>query len=202
MGRVNSAGEDISQLSTPDDASRLQTQLKLLNTRWANVCQQLNERKRRCVRVYVLLWLQVMYNPCLSYFQMSLKVNFYETSLFLICPWMKICLQAFDNWSLTVTTDILCNGGQWKGKWRLVEMPNWWACQLFNYYISWLVTLHCVTSVRLNCVEFSCKHDKNQFAFNAKVTLVTLVLWGAWQISATKEYHDTPMGEDETPTPP
>ncbi|XP_051284309.1 dystrophin isoform X4 [Dicentrarchus labrax] len=47
LGRVNSAGEDISQLSTPDDASRLRTQLKLLNTRWANVCQQLNERKRR-----------------------------------------------------------------------------------------------------------------------------------------------------------
>lgn len=166
MGRVNSAGEDISQLSTPDDASRLQTQLKLLNTRWANVCQQLNERKRR----YVCM--QVMYNPCLSYFQMSL--NFYETSLFLIWwnGWMKICLQAFYNWRLTVTTDILCNGGQWKGKWRLVKMPNWLACQLFNYYISWLVTLHCVTSVRLNCIEFSCKHDKNQFAFNAKVTIV------------------------------
>ncbi|KAM9327399.1 dystrophin isoform 2-T2 [Pholidichthys leucotaenia] len=47
LGRVNSAGEDISQLSTPDDASRLQAQLKLFNTRWANVCQQLNEHKRR-----------------------------------------------------------------------------------------------------------------------------------------------------------
>uniref|UniRef100_A0A4W6EUE2 Dystrophin n=1 Tax=Lates calcarifer TaxID=8187 RepID=A0A4W6EUE2_LATCA len=47
LGRVNSAGEDISQLSTPDDASRLRTQLKLLNTRWVNACQQLNERKRR-----------------------------------------------------------------------------------------------------------------------------------------------------------
>uniref|UniRef100_A0A673BFA0 Dystrophin n=1 Tax=Sphaeramia orbicularis TaxID=375764 RepID=A0A673BFA0_9TELE len=47
LGRVNSAGEDISQLSTPDDASQLRTQLKLHNTRWANVCQQLNERKRR-----------------------------------------------------------------------------------------------------------------------------------------------------------
>ncbi|KAM7375197.1 hypothetical protein PAMA_014334 [Pampus argenteus] len=47
LGRVNSSGEEISQLSTPDDASRLQTQLKLLNTRWANVCHQLNERKRR-----------------------------------------------------------------------------------------------------------------------------------------------------------
>ncbi|XP_039649481.1 dystrophin isoform X9 [Perca fluviatilis] len=45
--RVNSVGEDISQLSTPDDASRLRTQLKLLNTRWANVGKQLNERKRR-----------------------------------------------------------------------------------------------------------------------------------------------------------
>lgn len=49
MCRVNSTGEDICKLSTPDDASRLQTQLKFLNTRWANVCQQLNERKRRCV---------------------------------------------------------------------------------------------------------------------------------------------------------
>uniref|UniRef100_A0A671Z332 Dystrophin n=1 Tax=Sparus aurata TaxID=8175 RepID=A0A671Z332_SPAAU len=49
LGRVNSAGEDISQLSTPDDASRLQSQLKLLNTNWANVCHQLNEHKRRCV---------------------------------------------------------------------------------------------------------------------------------------------------------
>uniref|UniRef100_A0A671Z337 Dystrophin n=1 Tax=Sparus aurata TaxID=8175 RepID=A0A671Z337_SPAAU len=47
LGRVNSAGEDISQLSTPDDASRLQSQLKLLNTNWANVCHQLNEHKRR-----------------------------------------------------------------------------------------------------------------------------------------------------------
>uniref|UniRef100_A0A4W6EVZ2 Dystrophin n=1 Tax=Lates calcarifer TaxID=8187 RepID=A0A4W6EVZ2_LATCA len=53
LGRVNSAGEDISQLSTPDDASRLRTQLKLLNTRWVNACQQLNERKRRCVCVCV-----------------------------------------------------------------------------------------------------------------------------------------------------
>lgn len=47
LGRVNSAGEDISQLSTPDDALQLLTQLKLLNSRWAYVCQQLNERKRR-----------------------------------------------------------------------------------------------------------------------------------------------------------
>ncbi|XP_026157166.1 dystrophin isoform X2 [Mastacembelus armatus] len=47
LSRVNSAGEDISQLSKPDDASRLRMQLKLLNTRWANVCHQLNERKRR-----------------------------------------------------------------------------------------------------------------------------------------------------------
>lgn len=104
-----------------------------------------------CVCACVLLWLRVMYNLCLSYFQMSLKVNFYETSLFLICPRMKICLQALDNWRLTVTTDILCNGGQWKGKWRLVEMPDLLACHLFNYNISWLVTLHCVTSVGWNC---------------------------------------------------
>lgn len=47
LGRVNSAGEDISQLSTPDDAARLRSQLKVLNGRWANACQQLNERKRR-----------------------------------------------------------------------------------------------------------------------------------------------------------
>ncbi|KAM3857230.1 dystrophin [Diretmus argenteus] len=47
LGRVNSAGEDIGRLSVPDDASLLRTQLKSLNTRWANVCQQLNERKRR-----------------------------------------------------------------------------------------------------------------------------------------------------------
>uniref|UniRef100_A0A7N6BWN2 Dystrophin n=1 Tax=Anabas testudineus TaxID=64144 RepID=A0A7N6BWN2_ANATE len=53
LGRVNSAGEDISQLSKPDDASRLRAQLKLINTRWANVCQHLNERKRRCVYVCV-----------------------------------------------------------------------------------------------------------------------------------------------------
>uniref|UniRef100_A0A3P8NXL4 Dystrophin n=1 Tax=Astatotilapia calliptera TaxID=8154 RepID=A0A3P8NXL4_ASTCA len=46
LGRVNSAGVDISQMSTPDDALQLQSQLKLLNTRWANVCQQLNKRKR------------------------------------------------------------------------------------------------------------------------------------------------------------
>ncbi|XP_058478668.1 dystrophin isoform X3 [Solea solea] len=47
LGRVNSSGEDISQMSTPDDASRLRTHLKVLNTRWVNACQQLNEHKRR-----------------------------------------------------------------------------------------------------------------------------------------------------------
>ncbi|XP_054599029.1 dystrophin isoform X5 [Nothobranchius furzeri] len=47
LGRLNSAGEDISQMSTPDDALRLRSHLKLLNTRWANACQQLQERKRR-----------------------------------------------------------------------------------------------------------------------------------------------------------
>ncbi|XP_034072729.1 dystrophin isoform X5 [Gymnodraco acuticeps] len=47
LDRVISAGEDISQLSAPDDSSRLRTQLKSVNTRWANVCLQLNERKRR-----------------------------------------------------------------------------------------------------------------------------------------------------------
>ncbi|KAM3585392.1 uncharacterized protein V6R79_016686 [Siganus canaliculatus] len=47
LGRVNSAGEEISQLSTPDDALGLRSQIKLLNTRWANVCQPLHERKRR-----------------------------------------------------------------------------------------------------------------------------------------------------------
>ncbi|XP_028324112.1 dystrophin isoform X3 [Gouania willdenowi] len=51
LGRVNAAGEDISQLSSPDDASRLRAQLKLVNSRWANVCQQLNERKRRSAEV-------------------------------------------------------------------------------------------------------------------------------------------------------
>uniref|UniRef100_A0A671Z392 Dystrophin n=1 Tax=Sparus aurata TaxID=8175 RepID=A0A671Z392_SPAAU len=68
LGRVNSAGEDISQLSTPDDASRLQSQLKLLNTNWANVCHQLNEHKRRCVCACVCVcvcvcgWVQVTDN--------------------------------------------------------------------------------------------------------------------------------------------
>ncbi|XP_037552527.1 dystrophin isoform X1 [Nematolebias whitei] len=47
LGRVNSAGEDISQMSTPDDALRLRSQLKLLNAHWADVCYQLKERKRR-----------------------------------------------------------------------------------------------------------------------------------------------------------
>ncbi|KAK7893275.1 hypothetical protein WMY93_022427 [Mugilogobius chulae] len=47
LGRVNSAGEDISSSSTPDDSLQIRTQLKVLNTRWASVCQQLNERKRR-----------------------------------------------------------------------------------------------------------------------------------------------------------
>ncbi|XP_072296331.1 dystrophin isoform X3 [Eucyclogobius newberryi] len=46
LGRVNSAGEDISSSSTPDDSLQIRTQLKVLNTRWASVCQQLNERKR------------------------------------------------------------------------------------------------------------------------------------------------------------
>ncbi|XP_068164982.1 dystrophin isoform X2 [Antennarius striatus] len=47
LGRVNAVGEDVSQLSTPDDASRLRGQLKALNASWTHVCQQLNERKRR-----------------------------------------------------------------------------------------------------------------------------------------------------------
>ncbi|XP_038138063.1 dystrophin isoform X4 [Cyprinodon tularosa] len=47
LGRVNSTGEEISQMSTPDDALRLRSQLKLLNTRWASICQELRERKRR-----------------------------------------------------------------------------------------------------------------------------------------------------------
>lgn len=47
LGRVNSAGEDIGQMSTLDDALRLRSQLKLLNTHWANICQELRERKRR-----------------------------------------------------------------------------------------------------------------------------------------------------------
>ncbi|XP_013770092.1 dystrophin-like [Pundamilia nyererei] len=51
LGRVNSAGVDISQMSTPDDALQLQSQLKLLNARWANVCQQLNKRKRRLKQI-------------------------------------------------------------------------------------------------------------------------------------------------------
>uniref|UniRef100_A0A665TBB9 Dystrophin n=1 Tax=Echeneis naucrates TaxID=173247 RepID=A0A665TBB9_ECHNA len=52
LGRVNSIGEDISQLSTPDDALQLRAQLKLLNTRWVNTCQQLNEHKRRSAEVH------------------------------------------------------------------------------------------------------------------------------------------------------
>ncbi|XP_072225563.1 dystrophin isoform X2 [Leuresthes tenuis] len=47
LAKVNSAGEDIIQMSTRDDASFLKSKLKLLNTRWANVCQQLKERERR-----------------------------------------------------------------------------------------------------------------------------------------------------------
>ncbi|CAK6965503.1 dystrophin isoform X8 [Scomber scombrus] len=47
LGKVNSTGEEISQLSTPDDASQLRAQLKILNTRWTNNCRELNERKRR-----------------------------------------------------------------------------------------------------------------------------------------------------------
>ncbi|XP_051915019.1 dystrophin isoform X6 [Hippocampus zosterae] len=47
LNRVTSAGEDISRMSTPDDVSRLLAQLKFLNARWAHVCEQLNERKRR-----------------------------------------------------------------------------------------------------------------------------------------------------------
>ncbi|XP_030603146.1 dystrophin isoform X3 [Archocentrus centrarchus] len=54
LGRVNSAGVDISQLSTPDDALLLRSQLKLLNTRWTNVCQQLNEHKRRSAETHTM----------------------------------------------------------------------------------------------------------------------------------------------------
>ncbi|XP_075333549.1 dystrophin isoform X3 [Odontesthes bonariensis] len=47
LAKVNSAGEDIIQMSTRDDAGNLRSKLKLLNTRWASVCQQLKERERR-----------------------------------------------------------------------------------------------------------------------------------------------------------
>ncbi|CAL8307771.1 unnamed protein product [Merluccius merluccius] len=47
LGRVTSAGKDMAQLSTPDDASRLLLQLKTLNTRWINACSLLNQHKRR-----------------------------------------------------------------------------------------------------------------------------------------------------------
>ncbi|XP_056157526.1 LOW QUALITY PROTEIN: dystrophin-like [Lampris incognitus] len=47
LDRVNTTGEDIAQLSAPDDAAQLRTQVKLLNTRWYSICQQLKERKRR-----------------------------------------------------------------------------------------------------------------------------------------------------------
>ncbi|XP_061641328.1 dystrophin isoform X3 [Phyllopteryx taeniolatus] len=49
LNRVTSASEDISPMSTPDDASRLRAQLKFLNARWAHVYEQLNERKRSTV---------------------------------------------------------------------------------------------------------------------------------------------------------
>lgn len=76
LGRVNAVGQDISQLSTLDDASRLQAQLKLLNGRWASVCQQLNERKRRCVCVCVL--------DVLQHLTFSLKNTFHHP--FLLFP--------------------------------------------------------------------------------------------------------------------
>ncbi|KAG7253849.1 hypothetical protein CRUP_037383, partial [Coryphaenoides rupestris] len=47
LGRVVSAGKDIAQLSTPEDASRLLQQLSTLNTRWTHVCSLLNQHKRR-----------------------------------------------------------------------------------------------------------------------------------------------------------
>ncbi|XP_068612640.1 dystrophin isoform X1 [Brachionichthys hirsutus] len=51
LGRANAVGEDVSRLSTADDASRLRGQLKSLNASWAAVCRQLNERKRRSSEV-------------------------------------------------------------------------------------------------------------------------------------------------------
>uniref|UniRef100_A0AAQ5X2X4 Dystrophin n=1 Tax=Amphiprion ocellaris TaxID=80972 RepID=A0AAQ5X2X4_AMPOC len=68
LGRVISAGEEIGQLSTPDDALQLRTQLKLLKTRWTNVCQQLNERKRRsvCVCVCGLKYVSVFLDESLT----------------------------------------------------------------------------------------------------------------------------------------
>nr|XP_049609340.1 dystrophin isoform X5 [Syngnathus scovelli] len=52
LNQVTSAGEDISRMSTPDDVSRLRAQLKFLNARWAHVCEQLNERKRRSAEAH------------------------------------------------------------------------------------------------------------------------------------------------------
>ncbi|XP_004086056.1 dystrophin isoform X2 [Oryzias latipes] len=45
--RINSAGEEICPLSTPEDALQLKTQLNLLNACWTAVCQQLQEHRRR-----------------------------------------------------------------------------------------------------------------------------------------------------------
>ncbi|KAM9766235.1 dystrophin-like isoform 2-T2 [Menidia menidia] len=47
LARVNSAGEEIVPMSTREDAAYLKSNLNLLNTRMTNVCQQLDERKRR-----------------------------------------------------------------------------------------------------------------------------------------------------------
>ncbi|XP_061160332.1 dystrophin isoform X6 [Syngnathus typhle] len=52
LNQVTSAAEDISRMSTPDDVSRLRAQLKFLNARWAHVCEQLNERKRRSAEAH------------------------------------------------------------------------------------------------------------------------------------------------------
>ncbi|KAF6730406.1 Dystrophin [Oryzias melastigma] len=45
--RINSAGEEICHLSTPEDALQLRTQLKLLNNSWTAIVQQLQEHRRR-----------------------------------------------------------------------------------------------------------------------------------------------------------
>ncbi|XP_030210304.1 dystrophin isoform X3 [Gadus morhua] len=47
LGRVTSAGKEVAQLSTPDDAGRLLLALKSLHTRWASALGRLEQHRRR-----------------------------------------------------------------------------------------------------------------------------------------------------------
>lgn len=124
MCRVNSTGEDICKLSTPDDASRLQTQLKFLNTHWAKVCQQLIEQKRRCVSM-------------IAGQGKAMRFFFNVFSFFCCCSCFLFCLfRATRCLKIPITVIDFINRQQWRVV--LKNVVHWLMVKIRCYYLaSW-----------------------------------------------------------------